>query len=129
MLGPFLQEPDGQLLLNSLKEVKKGVFGSVLAPDWEDIINQFKEDLELAHSCCGLPITPKLHIIHRHMEQAVRQTGRSLSRLNEAAVEAMHLVFHKVWEKYLVKDEDSPIFLNHLLMATLRVTVDNARHS
>ena len=78
VLGPFLQEPDGQLLLsllNSLKEVKKGIFGSVLAPDWEDIVNQFKEDLELAHSCCGLPITPKLHVIHRHVEQAVMQTG------------------------------------------------------
>ena len=48
--------------------------------------------------------------------------------LNEAAVEAMHSVFRKVWEKYLVKDKDSPIFLSHLLMATLRVNADNTRH-
>ena len=104
------------------------MFGSELSPDWEATINCFKEDLDLAHSCTGLPITPKLHVIQRHVEQAVRQTGRSLGRLNEAAVEAMHSVFRKVWEKYLVKDEDSPIFLSHLLMATLRVNADNTRH-
>ena len=75
-----------------------------MSPVWETIINTFKEDLELAHSCTGLPIAPKLHVIHRHVEQAVRQTGMSLGRLNEAAVEAMHSVFRKVWEKYLVKD-------------------------
>ena len=89
VLGPFLQEPDGQLLLNllnSLKEVKKGIFGSYLSPDWEAVINTFKEDLELAYSCTGLPITPKLHVIHQHLEQVVRQTGRLLGRLNEAAV-------------------------------------------
>ena len=36
VFGPYLQEPDGQLLLNllnSLKEVKKGIFGSELSPD------------------------------------------------------------------------------------------------
>ena len=48
--------------------------------------------------------------------------------LNEAAVEAMHSVFRKVWEKYLVKEEDSPVFLTNLLMATLRVNTDNTRH-
>ena len=66
-------------------------------------------------------------MIHQHVEQAVRQTGMSLGRLNEAAVEAMHSVFRKVWEMYLVKDEESPVFLPHLLMATLRVNADNTR--
>ena len=131
VLAPYLTDMEGVLFLNLLKSfnmVKKAIFGAQLAPNWEQVMQDFSENLFLAHDCVGLPITPKLHIIDKHVAELVRMKGGALGRYNEAALEAMHSVFRKVWELYKVKDETSPIYLEHLLKATLRVNADNTRH-
>ena len=131
VLAPYLTDMEGVLFLNLLKSfnmVKKAIFGAQLAPNWEQVMQDFSENLFLAHDCVGLPITPKLQIIDKHVTELVRMKGGALGRYNEAALEAMHSVFRKVWELYKVKDETSPIYLEHLLKATLRVNADNTRH-
>lgn len=132
VLEPHLQDTEGILffnLLSSFAKVKKEVFGARLGEDWEATMATFTEDLNLAHLCVGLPITPKLHIIQQHVAQVVRETGRGLGRENEAAVEALHSTFQKVWALYTVKDEASPFYLQQLLRAVLRTNADNTRHS
>ena len=72
-------------------------------------------------------MTPKLHIMQKHLVEAVRESGKGLGRENEAAVEAVHSTFQKVWALYRVKDQTSPVYLEHLLMAVLRTNADNTR--
>lgn len=114
-------------LLKSFKKVKDLVFSAKLGEGWESALASFSEDLSLAHVCVGLPITPKLHIIQQHVGQVVRETGRGLGRHNETAVEAVHSSFVKVWALYRTNDEESPVYLKHLLLAVLRINADNTR--
>ena len=112
-LAPYLTGMDGLLFLNLLKSfntVKKAVFGTHLQPDWEEVMKDFSENLNIAHTCVSLPITPKLHIMKKHVAESVKLKGRALGRDNECALEAMHSLFRKVWELYKVKDETSPIY-------------------
>ena len=46
-----------------------------------------------------------------HLVEAVRESGKGLGRENEAAVEAVHSTFQKIWALYRVKDETSPVYL------------------
>ena len=43
-------------------------------------------------------------------------------------IEAIHSLFDQVWNLYLVKDEKSAVYLEHLLKVVLRVNADNTRH-
>ena len=131
ILGPFLQCDEGLLflnLLNSLKDVKKAVFGNVLSENWETVMATFAEDLVIAHNCVSLPITPKLHILQHHVVQKVTLIERALGRENEKALEAVHGSFSKVWDFYKALDQKSPIYQQHLLRATIRLNADNTRH-
>ena len=83
------------------------------------------EDLDIAHAAASLPISPKLHIIQKHVAQKVYMTGRALGKENEAALEAYHGSYLKVWDYYHVRDKHSPVYLDHLLKSVLRINSDN----
>ena len=112
-------------LLTSFQKVKKDIFGTELGNTWEASIQEFSEDLDIAHAAASLPISPKLHIIQKHVAQKVYMTGRALGKENEAALEAYHGSYLKVWDYYHVRDKHSPVYLDHLLKSVLRINRDN----
>jgi hypothetical protein len=90
------QQPQGLLIFNVLqafKNVKSAVFGTELAPNYEEVLTDFKIHLDLASLASLLPVTPKLHIISVHILQWVKMSKESLAKSNEAAVEASHHVW------------------------------------
>ena len=109
----------------AFKQLKDGVFGSVLADNWRDVCAGFRTSLSLLNSCLGVPITPKLHVMATHIEEWVETHGRSMGDDSKQALEASHGRFSKVWESYQVRDEDSDSFLKNGLAAGLQFNADN----
>ena len=73
-------------LLTSFQKVKKDIFGTELGNTWEASIQEFSEDLDIAHAAASLPISPELHIIQKHVAHKVYMTGRALGKENEESV-------------------------------------------
>jgi hypothetical protein len=120
---------DGQIymgLLQAFKEVKDAMFGEKLGADFEDVMDNFKMFLTMAHETCGLPISPKLHMISTHVIQWVRMTGEGLAKANEAALEAAHHVWWEIWSHYRVNDETSEAFVAAGLKTLVRVNADQS---
>ena len=102
------------------------MFGTRLGEMWEETLDEFSASLVDAHESIGLPISPKLHILAKHVRQFVVMNNRQgLGRLNEAAVEAVHATFLKIWTLYKVSDEQSVVYLQHLLKAVVRTNANN----
>ena len=108
------------------KKVKTDVFGNQVGELWEETLNDFTASLVDAHENIGLPISPKLHILAKHVRQfVIMNNGQGLGRLNEAAVEAVHATFLKIWTLYKVSDEQSVAYLQHLLKAVVQTNANN----
>ena len=113
-------------LLQEFKKVKTDVFGNQVGELWEETLNDFTASLVDAHENIGLPISPKLHILAKHVRQfVIMNNGQGLGRLNEAAVEAVHATFLKIWTLYKVSDEQSVAYLQHLLKAVVQTNANN----
>ena len=113
-------------LLQAFKKVKTDVFGNQVGELWEETLNDFTASLVDAHENIGLPISPKLHILAKHVRQfVIMNNGQGLGRLNEAAVEAVHATFLKIWTLYKVSDEQSVAYLQHLLKAVVQTNANN----
>ena len=113
-------------LLQAFKKVKTDVFGNQVGELWEETLNDFTASLVDAHENIGLPISPKLHILAKHVRQfVIMNNGQGLGRLNEAAVEAVHATFLKIWTLYKVSDEQSVVYLQHLLKAVVQTNANN----
>ena len=112
-------------LLQAFKEVKDGVFGVHLAPNYEDILSEFRHILLVANEAANIPITPKLHTIAFHVVQWCRRTGTGLAAANEAAVEAAHHTWLQVWANYKVNDEKSDCFKSRGLKCLARINANN----
>ena len=70
-----------------------------------------------------------LHVMCQEDEFVNIFGGQALGRLNETAVEAVHGTFLKLWQMYLVNDEQSPAYLENLLRCVIRANADNTRQS
>ena len=82
-------------LLKYLQHIKQ-FFLSALGSELENVLEDFAENLYLAHIYMGLPISPKLHVIAKYMPQAVRELGPALGKVNESSKEAAHSIFVKI---------------------------------
>ena len=116
-------------LLMRFARVKNEVFANDLGENWVDALDEFSRCLDLAHANDGpVSVTPKLHIIQKHVVEYVKMTGRGLGLDNETAVEASHGTFLKVWDKYFVRDADSDSYLKNFFNAVLKFNADNTGH-
>ena len=134
VIQPYLMNgsTDGELIMNLLMRfarVKNEVFANDLGENWVDALDEFSRCLDLAHANDGpVSVTPKLHIIQKHVVEYVKMTGRGLGLDNETAVEASHGTFLKVWDKYFVRDADSDSYLKNFFNAVLKFNADNTGH-
>ena len=93
---------------------------------WQESLDEFNANLIEAQENADLPISPKLHILAKHVHQfVIMNNGQGLGRLNEAAVEAVHGTFLKIWGLYEVSDEQSVAYLEHLLKAVIQTNANN----
>ena len=121
-----LGEP-GQLyydFLSEFKKLKDCLFGIALPSNYKEVVANFKAQLTLLKTTQGLPITPKLHVMEDHMVQWVDKHGRALGEESEQAVEAIHATFATLWQSFLVKDDDSDVYLVNGLKAILKFNAD-----
>ena len=113
-------------LLQAFKKVKTDVFGNHVGELWQERLAEFNANLIEAHENAHLPISPKMHILAKHVHQfVIMNNGQGLGRLNEAAVEAVHGTFLKIWGLYEVSDEQSVAYLEHLLKAVIQTNANN----
>ena len=109
----------------ALQKVNIMVFGTELHEDWRLALNQMKDAVTALNTSLAVPITPKLHVLTVHVEQWVEHNQEPLGILSEQALEASHHTLKRVWENYLVKDENNPVFLSQGLKAILKFNADN----
>ena len=84
----------------------------------------FKDKLNLLNTTLGFPITPKLHMMAEHVLDWVNMFWRALGDESEQAVEALHSIFDALWDSFLVKDDESDIYIVHGLKANLKFNSD-----
>lgn len=111
-------------LLLSFKSFKDTFFGTFLPSDFKDVATKFKADLNMLHAIQGVPITPKLHMIAEHVIVWAEKHGRALGEDSEQAVEAVHSIFDELWDSFLVKDDESQVYLVNGLRAILKLNAD-----
>ena len=74
--------PEVKIYLNTFTAfhaVVKTLFNEgVQQPNWWETLHQLRFLIHQLHTSCGLPITPKLHILTVHIEQWVDINGRAL---------------------------------------------------
>ena len=97
--------------LENFKDVIESCFGSDLDPYFEMVIDKFC----INYRKLNIGITPKFHIVEKHLKQYIKMTGNPLGIISDQVVEAMHAEFERVLNKYRIKNIDHPIFHVKLL--------------
>ena len=107
-------------VLRLFKAVVASTFGYRATESYQEDIAAMKEaykELQKEHS---VSLTIKFHVIFEHVKQLVEMTGgKGLAEFSEQVTEASHHSFKKTWLKFLVKDIDSPRYLDRYLKAVL----------
>ena len=73
----------------------------------------------------GLNVTPKTHLLFVHATEDIEKHGHGLGLFNEAAAESIHADFDLFYQRYAIKDTNSPSYVLRLQAA---VTAYNASH-
>ena len=73
----------------------------------------------------GLKVTPKVHLLFCHAMDDIDKHGQGLGLFNESAAESIHADFDRFYQRYAVKDINSPSYLKKLQSA---ITAYNASH-
>ena len=102
----------------ALNSVKSACFGLKLDPNFEEIIDEFKNALVSLREVHDINVTPKYHMICIHVKQYCQITGDSL-KLNEQALESSHGRFKKIVQRFAGKDSetDNPLWVLNVLRA------------
>ena len=124
-----LQSSEPSLLTSQGKNhsmVKKACFGLHLDPDFEEIIDGFKDSLESLREMHDISVTPKFHMICIEVKRICKMTGESL-KFNEQSLESSHKKFKQLLLRFagLDPDTDNPLWPLHVLRA-LEVFNSNA---
>ena len=82
----------------AFKEVAHAVFGEELKGPWREKLHELRFWINQLHTVAGMPVTPKLHILTKHVEQWVDMFGRSLGREGEQSGEAVHHIWKRLLE-------------------------------
>ena len=119
-IAPFIE------FFKNFSLVKKACFGLRLDPDFEAIIDRFKDSLESLRELHDITITPKFHMICIDVKRICAMTGESL-KLNEQALESSHKRFKKIVVRFagMDPDTDNPMWPLYVLRA-LEVFNSNA---
>ena len=87
-------------ILRCLNKIVLACFGMDLDPDFNNYINEFKD----LYCTLGISVTPKVHILIKHVPEFISKYGRSLGWFSEQALESTHHDFLKnCWEKQSYK--------------------------
>ena len=83
-------------ILRCLYNIVVSCFGMTLNPLYYDHIQKF----ESVYKDLGISITPKVHILIKHVPNFIEKHGRSLGWFSEQALESTHYDFlRNCWEK------------------------------
>ena len=86
--------------LRCLRRVVDSCFGMTLDPEYEAHIAQFAD----IYLDLGISVTPKVHILIKHVPEFCKKHGRSLGWYTEQASESVHYDFlRNCWEKQSYK--------------------------
>ena len=97
----------------SFDVVVASCFSYHLDPDYLTAIHNF----EKAWNELGLSVTTKAHLVFEHLEEACERYGCGMALLNESAAESVHADFDRHYQGYIVKDINSPKYVERLLHA------------
>jgi len=119
-IAPFIE------FFKAYSRVKKACFGLHLDPDFEQIIDGFKDSLESLRELHDITVTPKFHMICIEVKRICKMTGKSL-QINEQSLESSHKKFKQVLLRFagLDPDTDNPLWPLNVLRA-LEVSNSNA---
>ena len=73
----------------------------------------------------GIKITPKAHIVMKHIRQKIERSGKSLLQGNEEVVEASHQRFQNFWNQYKFINLDSDTHGKNLLDCVIDMNTSN----
>ena len=90
-------------VLRLFNKVIEGCFGKELCPAFKDKIKSFYD----AYCDLGIIVTPKIHILVKHVPEFCKMKNASLSLFSEQASESVHANFKKFWERRKVKSLDN----------------------
>ena len=83
-------------ILRCLHDIVKSCFGMDLDPQY----NYYIKKIENVYKDLGILITPKVHILIKHVPAHINKHNRSLGWYSEQALESMHYDFSRnCWEK------------------------------
>ena len=119
-MAPFIE------FFKAYSKVKKACFGLQLDPDFEQIIDRFKDSLESLRELHDITVTPKFHMICIDVKKYCQMTNESL-KFNEQSLESSHKRFKKILLRFagMDPDTDNPLWPLHVLRA-LEVFNSNA---
>ena len=103
------------MCLYAFKQVYDSCFGVTLSQDYHRHISQLAKSIERIVVGSDFKITPKIHMILRHVPDFIDFTGKPLGILSEQVVENSHSIFEKFWLKYKVKNLNHEQFEINLL--------------
>lgn len=107
-------------VLRQFKAVVASTFGYRATSTYKEDIAAMKNAYHELQKEHGVTLTIKFHVIFEHVEQLVELTGgKGLAEFSEQVTEASHHSFKKTWLKFLVKDINSPRYLDRYLKAVL----------
>jgi hypothetical protein len=130
-LKPHLMgSPEGELYyatFAAFHDVAKALFRSAdLQPDWREKLHGLRSLIHQLHTSCGLPLTPKLHILTVHIEQWVALHHRSLGREGEQGGEAIHHIWLRLLETLgEPKKKEGLFYVQFILKAFLQFNSNN----
>ena len=82
--GPFIT------YLNSINSLHKMCIENELSDNYEETIENFKENFEVVHQLFGVSQTLKIHIIMDHYSEYFKMTGTNFKNTNGEHHEALH---------------------------------------
>ena len=95
----------------SLENLGNSVFGFVLDPFYEIIIEKLRSTFSILKVNFGVTGSVKIHIILTHITQFLQLTGEPLGPYSEQALEDAHSMFQVYWDRLLIKDLNPPNYL------------------
>ena len=101
------------------------VVSSCFSYDLDPNFKRYIDDFEVAWHDLGLPITPKVHLVIKHLAEELDRNGHGTALLNESAGESVHADFDRHYSGFIVKDTNSESYPKKLLRA---IQIYNADH-
>jgi hypothetical protein len=76
----------------------------------------------------SMTLTTKAHMVMCHLEDFINFVGdQPVALFSEQTHEAVHAEFNRTWEKYLVKEDENPMFAKNLLQAIFDFNATHAK--